>query len=545
LLLQRGVRTVAEVRPFLTPDFRALLPPDALPGAVEAARQLAAAARAGQKIVIYGDYDVDGISGTAILWHGLTLAHANVSFYIPSRLEEGYGVNAEALEKLAADGAQVVVTVDCGITACAEARRARELGLALIVTDHHAPQAELPDAVLTVHPTARGESANPDLSGAGVALKIGWALAQELSGAPRVAEAFREYLLDATAFAALGLIADVVPLTGENRIIASFGLRHLRHTRNPGLQALLEVADLATKKSYDDYDVGFRLAPRLNAIGRLGHARLAVELFTRADAARAREIAATLDSENRRRQDVERQVTKSAEALVVEKGQDRDSCRGIVLAHAGWHAGVVGIAAARLVDRFHRPTVLIALEDGHGQGSGRSVPHFPLHEVLQCCAGHLVSHGGHAMAAGVRLRADQVEAFTAAFQAEAAQRLTAADLRPKLYLDDEVALSELTTEVVDALQRLAPFGTRNPRPRLATQAVERVDPPRPVGQNGAHLQFTVRQNGAYRKAIAFGAGPQADALAQHPRLRVAFEPILNEWQGQRKVELKVIDWKPG
>ncbi|MEW6253030.1 MAG: single-stranded-DNA-specific exonuclease RecJ [Planctomycetota bacterium] len=543
LLLQRGVGCASDVRAFLSPELSGLLPPDDLPGAAEAGRRLAAAVRQRRRIVIYGDYDVDGVTATTILWHALTLAGAEVGFYIPSRLEEGYGVNAAALDKIAAEGGQLVITVDCGITAVAEARRARELGLELIITDHHRPQAELPQADALVHPTAGGLCRNPDLSGAGVALKIAWALAQELTGAQRVRPEFREFLLDATAFAALGLIADVVPLTGENRIIASFGLRRLRHTQNAGLRALLAVSSLLAKQRYDDYDVGFVLAPRLNAIGRMGHARLAVELFTRADARRADEIARMLDCENRRRQEVERQMVRQAQALVTERGFDRDSCRGIVLASPEWHPGVLGIAAARLVERFHRPTVLIALEDGTGQGSGRSVRHFPLHEVLAACAPHLLSHGGHAMAAGVRLRAEQVAPFTAAFQAEAAQRLTAADLRPKLHLDDEVGLGELTSEVVDALQRLAPFGMDNPRPRLATAAVELVEPPRICGQNGAHLQFTVRQANTYRKAIAFGAGAQAESLGQHRAVKLAFEPLINEWNGQRKVELKVLEWR--
>lgn len=544
MLLLRGVEKVSDVRPFLAPDFKALRPPEALPGAVAAAERLTAAVRARRRIVIYGDYDVDGITATAILWHGLKLAGADVSFYIPSRLDEGYGLNADALARIAADGAQLLITVDCGITAVAEARRARELGLELIITDHHERHPELPAADCVVHPTACGDSPNPDLSGAGVALKIGWALAQRMSGAARVSSAFRDYLLDATAFAALGLIADVVPLTGENRIIASFGLRHLGHSANPGLRALIAVANLTGKKSYDDYDVGFLLAPRLNAIGRMGHARLAVELFTRADAARAGEIAATLDAENRRRQEVERQIVKEAEALVVERGLNRESCRGIVLASPAWHAGVIGIVASRLVERFHRPTMLIALEDGLGQGSGRSVRHFPLHEVLQCCADHLLSHGGHAMAAGVRLRAEQLDAFTAAFQAEAAKRLTPRDLQPRLQLDDAVALADLTADVVQTIQCMAPFGTGNQRPRLATTEVELVDQPRVVGQNGAHVQLTVRQGPTYRKAIAFGAGPQVAELAEQRRLRLAFEPIINEWNNQRKVELKIIDWQP-
>ena len=544
VLLNRGLRTAAEVGPFLNPDFKSLLPPDSLPGAVEAARLLVAAVRAGRRIVIYGDYDVDGVTATTILWHVLKIAGADVRFYIPSRLDEGYGVNVDALESIAGDGGQVVVTVDCGITAIEPVRRGRELGLEMIVTDHHQADQTLPDAAAIVHPTALGDSANPDLSGAGVALKVAWAFAREMSGATRVAPEFRDFLLDATSFAALGLIADVVPLTGENRIITSFGLQRLCHVPNPGLQALLEVSGLSGQKSCDDYDVGFRLAPRLNAIGRLGHARLAVELFTRADADRAREIAGTLDAENRRRQEVERHIVRQADAMVIEKGYNRDGCRGIVLASTDWHAGVIGIVAARLVDRFCRPTILIALDGAQAQGSGRSIRHFPLHEVLGCCREHLVSYGGHAMAAGVRLRAEQVEAFTGAFLAEADRRLTPADLRPKLHLDDEVALSDLTVEVVDALQRLAPFGEGNPRPRLATTEVELAEPPRAVGADGAHLQFTVRQQGTYRKAIAFQRGRQAEWLAEHRRLRIAFEPIINEWKGQRKVELKAIDWKP-
>ncbi len=544
LLLARGVTSAADVRPFLQPEFKSLLPPESLPGAVPAAQRLAAAIRNQRQIVIYGDYDVDGITATSILWHALTLAGAPVRFYIPSRLEEGYGLNPEAITSLAADGAQTIITVDCGITACESATHARELGIELIISDHHQWRETLPDAAVIAHPAACGDSPNPHLSGAGVALKIAWALAQELSDATRVDPAYRDFLIEATAFAALGLIADVVPLIGENRIIASYGLRHLRHTENPGLRALLEVSGLNGNRNVDDYDVGFKLAPRLNAIGRMGHARLAVELFTRANPGRAQEIARLLDTENRRRQEVERQITKQAEALVLEKGFHRDSCRGIVLASDAWHPGVIGIVAARLVDRFHRPTMLIALENGTGQGSGRSVRHFPLHEVLESCSEHLLTHGGHAMAAGVRLQSDKLDAFTAAFQAEAARRLTLADLKPKLQLDDEITLNTLDPTVVDAIQRLAPFGQENPRPRLATGVVDLVDQPRAVGRAGNHLQFTVCQGGVYRKAIAFGRGTQLEDLREHRHLRVAFEPIINEWNGQRKVELRVLDWKP-
>ncbi len=544
LFLNRGVSDADAVRRFLNPDFRTLHAPDTLPGAVEAATMLVEAAHAGTRIVIYGDYDVDGVTATAILWHVLKLAGANVSYYVPSRFDEGYGLNIEALEKIAADGGELVITVDCGITAIDQVARAAELGLRMIITDHHNPRDELPRAEVVVHPTALGRtSPNPDLSGAGVAFKVAWAIAQSLSGDARVSEKYRDFLLEATALAALGLIADVVPLTGENRVITTFGLHHLQHTTNPGLRALIQTAGLADKLKYDDYDVGFVLAPRLNAVGRMGHARLAVELFTHANDAQAAEIARTLEAHNRKRRSVERQIAQQAEETVRERGFDRDGCRGIVLASESWHVGVIGIVASRLVDRFHRPTVLIALKDGRGQGSGRSVPHFPLSEVLDACGEHLISHGGHAMAAGLKINADSVEAFTQAFLAEAANRLSPRDLRPKLRLDDEVALCDLTTDMVVDLQRMSPFGTGNPRPRLATGPVDLAGPPRVVGKNGRHLQFGVRQDGEVRKAIAFGRGEQAAELADHRRIRLAFEPIINEWNGRRSVELKVIDWK--
>lgn len=550
LLLHRDVEP-ASVQSFLKPEFRSLHTPEQLPNAVACAQRLVHAARRGEKVVIYGDYDVDGVTATAILWHALRLANANVAYYIPNRLEEGYGLSTEAIEKLASDGARVIVTVDCGVTAIAQARRAKELGVELLITDHHEPRNELPDATVIVHPTAIPPGgSNPHLSGAGVALKIAWAFCRELSRTSKVPEEMASFLQDATALAALGLIADVVPLVGENRVIATAGLVRLRNTANAGLNALIQVAGLNRKKSYDDYDVGFVLAPRLNAIGRMGHAAEAVELLTHADAGRAMEIATVLDRLNRQRQEVERGIFAEAERMAQDRGFHRDGYRAIVLASREWHAGVIGIVASRLVERFGRPTILIALNDVEGQGSGRSVRHFPLHEALQACDTHLLSHGGHAMAAGLRIHADRVDHFTEAFQSEAANRLTSADLRPRLQLDGVVDLGMLTAELVTQIQRMAPFGTGNPRPLFATAEVELAEPPRAVG-GGQHLQFVLRQSTAsdgspdnsHRKAIAFNRGRFAEELADHPRLRVAFEPILNEWNGQRKVELKVVDWK--
>lgn len=544
ILLNRGVSNPADARTFLDPRFADLLAPDALPGATQAAELLFQAITDRKRIAIYGDYDVDGITATTILWHVLKLAGANVTSYVPSRFDEGYGLNTAALEQLATDGINLVITVDCGITAVAEAQRAHELGLKLIITDHHEPRPKLPDCAALVHPTARGPSANPNLSGAGVALKVAWALGQLATNARRVSPELRNALLDATSFAALGLVADVVPLIGENRIIASYGLRHLGDAKNPGLRALLEVSGITNKTRYDDFDAAFKLAPRLNAIGRMGHAQAAVELFTTAAPARAMEIAQLLDHENRQRQRVERNILKQAEAMVVERGFHRAGCHAIVLAAEDWHPGVIGIVASRLVDRFCRPSVVIALRDGVGQGSGRSIKNFPLHTALQVCDQHLIGHGGHAMAAGLRIDHKHVDRFTDAFIAEAGRRLTQQDLQPKLRIDAEVPLAALTTQLVHEIQRLAPFGAGNPRPRLATQTVTLADPPRAVGKNDAHLQFTVRCGNTHRKAIAFRKGSERAALADARNVRLAFEPLIDEWNGRKNVQLNVLDWKP-
>ena len=545
LLIGRGVDEPGLAERFLSPQFSDLQPPETLPGAVDAARLLWSAIRAGRKIVIYGDYDVDGVTATTILWHVIRDLGGVVESYVPNRLEEGYGLNSDAIRAIGSAGAALVITVDCGITAIEEAALAKALGIELIITDHHEPRAQLPQARAIVHPTACGASPNPHLSGAGVALKVAWALARGGSGdQERVAPRLRDRLIDATAFAAMGLIADVVPLTGENRVIAHFGLRQLSRVANPGLEALIRVSGLDRRRDLDDFDIGYKLAPRLNAVGRLGHAREAVELFTTADTERAARLATEIDQLNRERQEVERRIVKEAEALVIERGFHRDGCRGIVLAREGWHAGVIGIVASRLVDRFCRPTVLIALENGIGQGSGRSVPDFALHEALEACAPHLNSHGGHAMAAGLRVSTGKIELFTSEFQRVAAERLTDRDLRPRLKLDDEVSLAQLDAEAVRCLQRMAPHGPGNVRPRLATTPVDLAEPPRLVGRSGQHLQVTVRQGGVYRRAIAFGFGPQRREIAEHRTIRLAFEPTLNEWQGRVSAELRVIDWQP-
>ncbi|MCP4593344.1 MAG: single-stranded-DNA-specific exonuclease RecJ [bacterium] len=543
LLYNRGLTLGDDPRTFIDPPLKALIPPERLGGAPEAAQRIAAAVRDGRQILIYGDYDVDGITAIAILWQLLKLAGSPARFYVPHRTDEGYGLNEDAIRSIASEGTDVVVTVDCGVTACGVAQLAGELGLELIITDHHAPGPELPRAAAVVHPTIGGDNPNPDLCGAGVAFKLAWAVAQVLSGGERVTPEYRQFLMQtALPLAALGTVADIVSLVGENRIIVRHGLAALPTAPLPGVQALIESAGLA-RSSIDGYDVGFKLAPRLNAAGRMGHARLAVELFTRADENRAREIALYLEDHNRARQATERKTTRAALKMIEQAGLDGDANRAVVVAGEGWHAGVIGLVASRIVDRLHRPAVVIALDNGQGQGSGRSIERLNLHDALRACREHLAEFGGHAMAAGLKILPDKVDAFTEAFIAHANQTLSAADLAPKLRLDAEVALSTLDLETAGTITRLGPFGPGNPRPLLATDWIELAAEPRCVGKSGDHLQATFTQGGVVVKAIAFGQANELDSLKEHRRCRVAFEPIINDFNGRRTVEMQVVNFK--
>jgi single-stranded-DNA-specific exonuclease len=545
LLLNRGVSPNQPCELFLSPQLKDLHAPGLLPDANTAAGAIVESIRSHEKIALYGDYDVDGITGVAILWHVLHLAGADVRFYVPHRIEEGYGLNLEASKRLIAEGVQLIVTIDCGITAVEVADEVRGAGAKLIITDHHAFHGKLPRAEAIVHPGVGEGYPNRDLCGAGVAFKLAWAIAQEVSGAERVRPEFRRLLLEMLPLAALGTIADVVPVLDENRIITKHGLKGLISTSLPGLRALMESAGLSENK-VTGYDVGFKLAPRINASGRMGHARLAVELFTRADTDRAREIAMYLEEHNRSRQATERRILKQALAMIEDGDLANDARRAIVLAMDGWHAGVIGIVAARIVDRYHRPTVMIALAEGVGQGSGRSIQHFDLEDALAACEEDLISYGGHAMAAGLRIAADRVESFTERFVALANNRLTGDDLVPKLRLDAEVTLDALDLPTAQAIEEIGPFGVGNPKPRLATGWVELADEPRCVGRNGEHLQASFVQQGVRVRAIGFGLASVAEDLKQHRRCQVAFAPIINEFNGRRSVEMQMLDLRfPG
>jgi single-stranded-DNA-specific exonuclease len=547
LLLCRGIEDPEEAHQFLAPKLTGLREPEELPGMTAAADCIAAAIAARQRIVIYGDYDVDGVSATAILWRCLTLLGADVGYYVPHRLEEGYGLNHEALESLAAQGARLIVTVDCGVSAVAEAETAQRLGLELVITDHHSIGATLPTAAAIVHPGLPG-TAYPfrGLSGAGVAFKLAWAISRRASQAKRVSPAMREFLLQAVALAALGTVADVVPLLDENRILVCHGLESLRQRPLLGLLQLLKVTELDKQKRLTSEDIGFTLAPRINAAGRLGEARLAVELLTTSSEERALKLASYINELNAQRQHIERSIYLAANKQATEQF-DAGNDPALVLADHGWHAGVIGIIAGRIAEKFHCPVALVSLDElgvKPGIGSARSVPGFDLHRALEQCREHLVSCGGHAAAAGFKIEESRLAGFRADFCECAATGISDEQRVAELWIDAESPISAFTLEIVDQIERLAPFGQGNHRPLLCAHGVTLREPPKRIGGGGRHLSLVLEQHGVTMRAVAFGGGDwESELAAQRGPLAVAFRPVINNFRGQRKVELHLADWQ--
>jgi single-stranded-DNA-specific exonuclease len=517
VLARRGLGDPAAARAFLAADERH--DPSAFAGIDAAVALVLAHVREGSPIVVHGDYDVDGVCSTAILVGVLRALGARVDAYLPSRDEDGYGLAAATVDRLAARGTRLLVTADCAITAVEEVARARAAGMDVVVTDHHQPRrgaageavGELPDAPI-VHPALGGYPC-AELCATAVAHKLAAALLQAAGRDP--AEADED--LDLVA---LATVADCVPLRGENRRLVREGLEVLARTRRPGLRALMRVARV-DPGALDARDIGFRLAPRINAAGRLHRADAGLELVLTEDADRAAAIAEELDAANAERRHVETRILFAAEAQVAELGEQP----AYVLAGEDWHPGVIGIVASRIAERHHRPCVLIALDGEQGTGSGRSIPAFDLLAGLDAGAAHLLRHGGHRAAAGCTVARDAVEAFRAAFVAHAAATLAPEDLVPRRRVDAVVAGDELGHDLAAELERLGPFGVGNPDVALLVPAA-RLSDPRPMGE-GKHLRFTVESGGHRARAVAFGTArlPEGEALD------AIFGLELNEWGG--------------
>jgi single-stranded-DNA-specific exonuclease len=525
VLVRRGYSDPASAAAFLAGE----LPPHDpfLLGDMRAAcERIRAAIADGRRICVHGDYDVDGISATALAVHLLRELGADVAWHLPSRFDEGYGVRSETLARLADDGCRLVLTVDCGITAADEVAEAKARGLEVIVTDHHRPGEALPDCPIVA--TRPSDYPFPELCGTGVVYKLGQALFGVDSDIPK-------RHLDLVA---LATIADVVPLLDENRTLAIAGLRALARTQKPGLQALMRAAGV-DPAAIDAGAVGFRLGPRINAAGRLGHPRAALELLLTDDVEEARALARRLEELNQERQAVEGRILREAIAAVEAWPEADRRRRAYVVAGEDWHEGVIGIVASRLVERFNRPVVLIAGGEGDWKGSGRSIPSFDLHAGLGACSDLLGRWGGHRAAAGLSIKPENVGAFAERFAAHAAGLLVEDDLRPVTRIDAIVPRgTRLTLDLCTELAKLAPFGLGNPEVTLLAPGCE-LGELATVGE-GKHLRFRVRRDGADAgSAIAFGIGSRLDVYRQEHRWDVAFRLSENRWNGTVAPQLVV------
>jgi single-stranded-DNA-specific exonuclease len=525
VLVRRGYTDPAVARTFLDGE----QPPHDpfLLGDMEAAcARIRAAVEQQRQICIHGDYDVDGIAATTLAVLLLRELGADVAWHLPSRFDEGYGVRSETLARLADDGCGLVLTVDCGITAVAEVAEARERGLDVVVTDHHRPGETLPDCPIVA--TRPSQYPFPELCGTGVVYKLGQALFGVDSEVPR-------RHLDLVA---LATIADVVPLVDENRSLSIAGLRALARTAKPGLRALMQSAGV-DPAAVDAGAVGFRLAPRLNAAGRLGHPREALELLLTDNETEARRLAGSLEELNRERQAIESRILREAVAEVESWPPERRANCAYAVASGDWHEGVIGIVASRLVERYHRPVVLIAGADGDWKGSGRSIPTFDLHAALGACSGLLGRWGGHRAAAGLSIAEEDIGAFSAALAEHAATVLDDGDLEPVTAIDAVVARgADLSLDLCAELQRLAPFGLGNAGPTLLAPGCALAEL-KTVG-DGKHLRFRVRRDGRDAgSAIAFGQGSRLEVLQPDALYDVAFRLEENHWNGTVAPQLVV------
>ena len=536
LLAVRERTTPDAAKSFLRPRLEDLHDPALLLDSDRAARRLTAAVKSREMVVVHGDYDADGIAAAALLSGWIRGLGGRAEAIVPDRTRHGYDLSNAGVDRAVALGAGVIVTVDCGIAALDPVRRASAAGVDVIVTDHHIPGPELPGAFAILNPNRPG-CPYPDkrLCGAGVAFKLGQLLSRRLGRSAE--EAWTQ--LDLVA---LATIADQVELTGENRILGRYGLRVLARTKRPGLDALMTSAALVPGNAVTSEAVAFRLAPRINAAGRVGDSSKALQLLLTTDSNEARSLAAELERNNSDRRELERRTTEEAFAAlegVYEAGADR----GVVVAAEGWHPGVIGIVASRVAERLFRPSVVIALDGDRGRGSARSIPDFDLHAAITLCRTHLERFGGHHQAAGMDIRRDRVPAFRDAFRDVARRRLGSVEPRPVLHVDLEVALGEVDFDLYRYATYLGPHGRGNPEPVYVARAVRVDGSPRVL--KGGHVKFRIADGASALPAIGFGLADQlVPELTGRGLVDVAFNLIENTFRGVTTIQARVVDVRP-
>ncbi len=543
ILINRGITDAEMARKFLAPSLHDLHDPYLLSGMEVSVRRIVGAIQMNEQIAVYGDYDVDGVTGTALLSTFFFSLGLNVASYIPDRRGEGYGLNSEAIRQLAGQGTRLLITVDCGSTAVEEVALAGQLGVDTIITDHHQPPDALPDALAVVNPHQQSCGyPNKHLCGVGLVFKLLTALRAHMRQAGVLPERLPN-LKRHLDLVALGTIADVTPIRGENRVIVQHGLEELSRTLKPGLQALRQVSG-RQGKSASVGEVGFQLAPRLNASGRLGSAEQSLKLLMARDRAEAETLAAGLDEVNRARRTLQADIERAVHDRI-DRQYGGAPPAAIVLGDADWHLGVVGIVAARIAETYHRPTFLLQIDGATARGSGRSIPTFDLYDGLQHCAEWLEQFGGHRYAAGLTVAVDNIAALQEAFVRYADDRLGPEDLQPVLRLESVVALADIDRAMVDQLASLEPHGPGNPMPVLAACGVSVTSPIRRLGQDGQHARFSVEQDGRSLEVIAFRIAERVtEAADKGSMLDIAFVPVINTWRDQSTLELQLRDLRP-
>ena len=534
LLISRGLETEEKAAKFLNPQFSDLHEPFLLKGMKEAVERILKAVEAGEKILIWGDYDVDGTTGTVVLRKALEILGAKTGFHVPNRFTEGYGVNIPALEKAKERGYSLVISVDCGSTSFEPITWAKENGIDFIVTDHHLTKEQgLPDAFAIVNPN-QPECSYPDknLAGVGVAFKLVQALLRE-KGKENLTKGFLKMV-------AIGTIADIMKLTGENRVIVSLGLKDLPKAHNYGLKALMEVSDCHSEMT--SYHIGFRIAPRINAAGRMDAARQVVELFEAETFEKARDLAGILDSRNRERQKVQQQITEFALQEYIDNGGSAKQTHVAVVAGNGWHRGVIGLAASKITDKLNRPSIVISIEDGVGHGSARSIANYHLLQGLDSCSDLFEQYGGHAAAAGMKIRSENIEMLREKLNEHAAQILSDEDLIREIKVDAVVLTDTLDLKLVEDLKQLEPFGAGNPKPIFVTRDLFLVDEPFVMKEK--HLKMRLAdKNGKQFEAVWWDGVEKSkeQTLKAKTRIELAYTPEANVWKGNTRLQLVVAD----
>ncbi|MEZ6096919.1 MAG: single-stranded-DNA-specific exonuclease RecJ [Pirellulaceae bacterium] len=547
VLANREITDVRQLDSFFDLRMTCLRPPEQLPGVTEAVDAILDAVANGKRICVYGDYDCDGMTSTAIMLKCLQQLGANTTYFVPNRIDDGYGLNCERIRELAGKGVEFLISVDCGVASLQPAKTAKELGIPLVVTDHHLPGETLPDVTAIVHPgLPGGDYPFSGLCGAGVAFKLAWALCKKHSGSEKLPPAQRDMLFQALSLAAIGTIADVVPLVDENRILVHHGLKRIAEWGGLGVNFLMQHCKLAGKAELSAEDVGFMIAPRLNASGRLGQAQLGVELLVCDQASRAEQLAAYIDNLNKSRDSLERSIIREANKML-QSDFDPTMEPALVLAHPKWHPGVIGIVAGRLAEKHNRPTIVLSMDPMSQEpatGSGRSASGLNLYEALHACRSHLKTFGGHAAAAGLKIQNESIDQFREDFCEFVRENITAEQQTPELQIDAEVALCELTSQSVFQLESLAPFGNGNPRPVLCAHQVQVVGEPQTMGTDGRHLAVRLGQDDVQLRAVAFGAGEWSKELMPNQCYDFAFKPVINDFRGLNRVELQLVDFRP-